>query len=521
MPGRADLLDIFARQGGRPCLIDPGRGLELSYAQLAGLAMQLARVLDAQGHRPGQRLALLLPNCPEMAALYLACLLTGRVASPVNPALHPREIAFILAHCGASLLVAAPSTLALLEPELAANPPWGILCLIPRGEQTPAPAGPPAWRWSEDLDLEAALPPAPPEGLASIHFTSGTTGRPKGVVHTSQSLVMAAQGFNRHLGFDQRTRMYHVLPMAYMAGFLNTLLCPWLAGGAVVLGRQFDALSALRFWEAPQAQGVNTLWLVPAMLAALLAADRGELGPRFCREQVAALCVGTAPLPPSLARQFEERYGARALESYGLSETLFCASNAPGFPGLPGSVGRLLTGVELDFRDEQGESLPPGQEGQIYLRSPFNMAGYLDYQTQEPVAPPQWFPSGDLGRLDGQGHLFITGRLKDLIIRAGTNLSPRAVEETILEHPAVAQAAVVGLPHALYGEEVAAALVLRPGHDMDSERPGLIALCRQRLSPAALPTRWLALSDLPKNQTGKVMKDQVKAAFAASARPGE
>ncbi len=518
MPQRIDLPQIIARHGQRIFLIDPATGRELTYAGLGALAAELAAGMAERGAAPGRRVALLLPNCLEFAALYFACLLSGVVAVPVNPALHPREIEFILARSGASLVMVSPGTRGLLSPDLMERFAKRLVCLKPLAEKDGDPGGLPVWTPATG-EAAASGPNPTQEGLATIHFTSGTTGRPKGVAHTPHSLMASALAFNQLMGFAPRHRFFHILPMAYMAGFLNTLLCPFLIGASVVLGPPFDAMLALRFWELPRAHGVNAMWLVPTMLSVLMQVDRAAAGPEYCRAHMDTICVGTAPLPLKLKQDFEDRYGVTAHESYGLSETLFVAGNCRSFPFQAGAVGRVLPGVEIQFRDKTGQALAPGEEGDLWLRSDFMMAGYLNYETLEPEPAPEWFPSGDLGRLGPQGHLFITGRRKDLIIRAGTNVSPRAVEEALLEHPALTSAAVVGLPHPVYGEEVAAAVALKPGQDFALVRGELQELCRRRLSPAACPSRITVLAEMPLGKTGKILKDRVRELLAPAASP--
>jgi acyl-CoA synthetase (AMP-forming)/AMP-acid ligase II len=204
-------------------------------------------------------------------------------------------------------------------------------------------------------------------------------------------------------------------------------------------------------------------------------------------------------------------------ESYGLSEILFIASNAAGGVRRSGTVGRLLEGVEVRFIGADGRDVTP-EEGEIEVRTRFMMAGYLDYETLQPdeIDPDAWFPTGDIGCFDPDGALRITGRKKDLIIRGGINVSPRQVEECLLDHPAVSQAAVIGLPHDLYGEEVTAVLVLRPGRTLDEVKPELQQLCRERLSASAAPTRWVELPELPVSTTGKVQKNALRESLGAA-----
>jgi long-chain acyl-CoA synthetase len=358
-----------------------------------------------------------------------------------------------------------------------------------------------------------------PDDLFVITFTSGTTGRPKGVCHTVGSLVGAALAFNQANGVGPEHRYYHVLSMSYMAGLLNTLLCPFLAGAAVAVDEPFGPQSALRFWIAPRRYQLNTLWVVPTICTALLRLDRDSAGQDYCRRQVRLACVGTAPLPGRVRDEFEVKYGVPLYESYGLSETLFVAANVPGAVRRPGSVGSLLPGVELRATDDLGNPLPAAQDGEMQVRTPYRMAGYLDPACGRPVPPPggPWFATGDIGYQGNDGCVFITGRKKDIIIRGGLNISPRGIEEVLLEYPAVQEAAVVGVPHAFYGEEVLAALQLRPGVELAGVQDELTTLCRRSLCPLAVPGRFVQVEDFPRTSTGKVSKAELRARLLASA----
>ncbi|MBI4679318.1 MAG: acyl--CoA ligase [Elusimicrobia bacterium] len=512
------LLSHLDRRRDRPFLIDTTAGRTFTYGEFHGAACGLAGSLRGMGLSRGDRVAAVLNNSAEFAALYFACLYLGVTAVPVNPWLHPNDVAFILANCGASALALGPATEALVPLEVIARLRDRLLCLPAPGE-TASPSAATAWSAAAPGEPPAAWTPL--DGvvqgdLFSITFTSGTTSRPKGVPQAVGSLLPCAASFNDLLGFGPDHCFYHVLPMSYMAGFLNMLLCPFLAGASVVLSRGFDACMALDFWKSPMRHGADSMWLVPSMLSALLRVDRDDAGRAYCREQVRAICVGTAPLAAAVKREFEARYGATLMESYGLSETLFVSGNSGTFPQRPGSVGKLLAEVEVKTVADDGRDLPPGAEGEILIKTPFMMSGYLDYDTLRPgEAPAEWFPSGDIGRLDSEGYLFITGRKKDLIIRGGVNISPRAVEDVILGHEAVAGAAVVGAPDELYGESVAAFVKLKPGRMLAEALPSLQELCRRSLTALAVPGRFIELSEFPVNATGKVQKRDLKARLSS------
>jgi long-chain acyl-CoA synthetase len=249
--------------------------------------------------------------------------------------------------------------------------------------------------------------------------------------------------------------------------------------------------------------------------------DRDEDGWAYGRAHIKAVCAGTAPLPLKLKREFEAKYGVEALESYGLSELLIICANVPSHPRRDDSVGRLLDGVEFAVANDQGERQPNGGEGEILIRTPFAMMGYLDPDSGavEPLGRDDWFPTGDIGLLADDGNVFITGRKKDLIIRGGQNLSPRAIRDVLLGHASVVDAIVVGLPHEFYGEEVAAAVKLQTGLDLADERPSILQHCRKQLSQPAVPTLIKQIDEFPTGPTGKVLTGEVRAWLAIGHKP--
>lgn len=467
-------------------------------------------------------MAILLENSAEFAILYFACLYLGAVAVPINTQLHREEIDFILRLAGARLIAHSKKSLKLFDAvELETS--GSSLFLISEGANREGTTGEFAG-WSASGRSHAVDPGWRPlqgvdsSDLLSITFTSGTTSAPKGVAHRIESLLGNARWIHETLGFSNDDRMLHVFNMAYMAGFLNTLLCPFMAGGSVVLARAFDARSMLRFWEPAIAHGANALWLAPTMLTALLRFDRNPAGAEYSREHVKTVCVGTAPLASSTKREFEERYGVTVLESYGLSELLLLTSNSERHPIVKGSVGRPLAEVEIKIVDDGGNALSSGEDGEILVCTPQAMAGYIDADKREmiPLDPDEWFPSGDIGHLSEAGELFITGRKKDLIIRGGVNISPRRIEDVLLEHPAVSEVAVVGVDHEFYGEEVVAAIRPVEGHSLDDLRSSLESLCKSHLSAVSTPNRFVEVDEFPISVTGKVQKRKLSKLLSSS-----
>jgi long-chain acyl-CoA synthetase len=349
----------------------------------------------------------------------------------------------------------------------------------------------------------------------TIHFTSGTTGTSKGVCHTPASLFASACSFSKALGFHSSLNMYHVLPMHYMAGFLNTVLCPFVSGGAVLISRPFGPGSALNFWQNPKAYSVNVLWLVPSMLVALLKLDRDEGIRDWVRKSIKMVCVGTAPLAEPVKKDFEMKYGIPVLQSYGLSETLFVSSNTLNSPRSDGSVGVLLDGVQVKICDNVGGEFMSETNGEILIRSNGMMVGYWNSKSECPVAELKdgWFQSGDIGWVNSNGELFITGRIKDIIIKGGENISPKKVADALMLHPDIEEAVVVGVPHDFYGEEVAAALRLKPGLCLSDREASIRQHCIGCLPPIAVPKIFRQFDEFPRGSTGKILNREIKRFF--------
>ena len=508
------VLDRVDEYRDAPFLIDAGSGSMLTYGACDTIARGLAAELQRRGVRRASRVALLLKNSPEFALLYFGCLYLGAVVVPVDPGLHRRDVDAILQRSGAMLVIGssatdAPFDLAARERVGAAF--WNVVPSSQRDTRTRDDG----WSLGEPL----AEPPADwspfegvtPNDLFAINFTSGTTSVPKGVAHRIGGLLNNAVAFNEAMSFGPDSRFLHVFPMAYMAGFLNTLLSPFMAGASVVLAGRFGAQHALKFWDPVRRYGVNTLWLAPTMLATLLHLDRDPSAPDYCRTRLRHVCVGTAPLPLAIKDAFERKYGTELLESYGLSELLFVSTNSRHAPRHDGSVGRPLPGVEIQIGNEHGENAALGADGDVRIKSAYCMVGYLDSDTSQPDAlRDDWFPTGDIGHLSADGDLYITGRAKDLIIRGGVNVSPRAIEDALLEHAAVAEAAVIGLPHEFYGEEIVAVLKLKAGHALPIIALSLEAFCKERLAVASRPDRFVEVTAFPVSISGKIQKAKLR-----------
>jgi acyl-coenzyme A synthetase/AMP-(fatty) acid ligase len=504
---REQVLDLVEKNGDRVFLVDALTGAPVSYREFHQLACALGAELHSRGLRRGDRLGVMVPNCRELAVLYFACLYVGATIVPINPNVSAGDVRFISSSCAPRLVVASVS---LCERVSAAGSTPITLATV---------QDPPAGSQIAAIDL-TALPPSTgfrpledvtADDLLVIVYTSGTTSKPKGLAHRIGRMFRNARAFAEQQGIDHASRFYLTLSMAYMGGFYNLLILPFLHGASVVIDHVFDARSSLSFWDRASRHQANTLWLAPTVMSILLKMDRGHLGEEFCRQSVRRSFVGFAPLPLKLKADFETRYGVQTIENYGLSETLFVTARSKASGSGTGYVGEVLSGIELRVVGEDGSPLPPRADGEIQILSPDLMAGYLDEEGRlKEVNAGEWFPTGDFGRLDESGALFITGRKKDIIIRGGVNISPAAIEEALLHVKGVVDAAVVSIPHELYGEDIVAVLKLEPGFELESILDSVMEHARQELAAHQQPARYVAIDDFPRTANGKVQKSQLR-----------
>jgi acyl-CoA synthetase (AMP-forming)/AMP-acid ligase II len=527
---REMITDVVERRPDHVFLVDAVTSREITYGEFHRHACTLAAELRRRGVRKGDRIAVMLPNSCELAILYFACIYLGAVIVPTNPSLSRSDIQFILESCKPALIVAVDTSVDALK-SLHAN----VLTLITAQETIKDAQG--NGQSKDQIRINGLadagefipLETASPEDLIVIMYTSGTSAKPKGLAHRLGHMFRNALAFASAQHIDQESRFYLTLSMAYMGGFYNLLVLPFLCGASVVVDHVFDARSSLHFWDKAKNNHVNTLWLAPTVLSILLRMDRGRTGEEFCRSSVRHAFVGFAPLPLKVKNEFEARYGVRLIENYGLSETLFVTARSRTDFGAGGYVGEALPGVELRIANDndgardndQQESLPPGADGEVQILTPDLMAGYLDAEgALSKMDATAWFPTGDVGHLDELGSLFITGRKKDLIIRGGVNISPAAIEESLMHIPGVAEVAVVSIPHELYGEDVVAVLKLDAGVELESILESVVAYAKRNLAQHQQPARYISIDELPRTANGKVQKTHIRELVAQKLQVG-
>ena len=441
-------------------------GGALTYRELTTAAGDFARNVAARAVRAGQRLALAIPNRPEFVVSLLGGLAAGATVAPLDVLLKPEERAEILADLQPVLLVEV---------------------------------GPDGKVIEHALTGAAVDGPAP----ALVLYTSGSTGRPKGSLLSHTALEFANRSWaGPVMGLREDDVVLAALPLAHSFGLNGALLAPLLAGATVVLVERFIAETVA---ETLERDAVTVLPAVATMFRRLLDLP-GFTGASRLRLGVS----GAAPCPWDVAQAWRERTGTRIVRGYGMTELFrplsYLADDSTDYPDC---VGRPVPGVELRVMDDDGRVVPDGEVGELLIRTPAAMDGYLGSPDEtRAVLRDRWFHTGDLARLTPDGYVAIAGRKRERILRGGYSVFPAEVEAVLAAHPAIAEAAVVPVPHAELGEEVAAFVALRPAASAGTDE--LIAWCRERLAAFKYPRRVTILPSLPKSPTGKVLKAQLR-----------
>lgn len=502
------LRGIFVANRDRLCLADAIGERELTYGEVARRSLAIAQHFASRDVGAGDSVAFLASNSLELALIYFACWHRGARIVPIYKDLPDDQIAHILRSCSPKLFVIdagqADRTVASAWPERLVFAPVGRdahddasdIWSLPTSDQ-------------DDAALFAGLHDASP--IMRI-YTSGSTAAPKGVEILAGRILGNERLFCDTLGIGSDNRFYNILPMAYLGGIHNLLLLPLANGGSVVIGEPLGPSNVFGFWETVDRYGINTLWFSPTMLAMLLQI-RHEDGLEAITSRIVIALVGMAALPQQLKKDFEARFGFRLLENYAMSEIAFVSTHLPGVESDPRSKGFIMPDIGVAVLDSDHRELPQGETGELRVDTPYLMAGYIDASDADLAnITGRGFLTGDIGYISG-GELYLVDRKKDLIIRGGLNIAPAMIEDAISKNPYVAETAVVGVPHAAYGEEVAAAVVLATDAPAGYSPKDLIASLADRLSQFQRPKQVILLDALPKGVTGKVDKKAVRRLF--------
>ena len=517
----------------------------ITFAALREQCAQVAALLRAAGSAPGDTVSLVMPNGLQTLRLLLGAMHGGWCVNPVNLLSQPEQMRYVLDHSDCKVVLASPEWAERVQGILSGlSRAVSLVVTAPDAEEVPheavrqgsaqplrrarggpstssvragglgsvraepveALSEPSSDRLHETSVVDSQGPqvaeatPAP-QDLALLMYTSGTTGVPKGVMLTQANLTANAQAISAEHALVPGDRVLAVLPLYHINAFAVTMLAPLAHGGSLAMPPKF---SAGAFWQQAVDTGCTWINVVPTMISYLL---EGEVPPcertqgiRFCRSASSAL-------PPEHLRAFEQRFGIGVIETMGLTETV-----APSFSNplaasqrKIGSVGRA-SGGQARVVDAALQPVPDGTTGEIVIQGPHVMRGYYknDQATAEAFTPDGWLRTGDLGHRDADGFFFVTGRIKELIIKGGENIAPREIDEALLQHPAVLEAAAVGIPDRHYGQEILACIVPREG--MTCTEADLRAFCLEKLGRYKTPGVFRFVTELPRGPSGKVQR---------------
>jgi acyl-CoA synthetase (AMP-forming)/AMP-acid ligase II len=508
MPSLRALISLCSQQVlHREALLAPHRSL--TFGQLFDYIDHLGRTLRKNRIGRSTRAAVVVPNGPELAATFLGVAACA-VCAPLNPAYRREEFEFYLSDlCAEAILL--PANTESPAREVAQRLGLNILDLDISGQISTMTAALP----SAPAEAETPLDWGEGDDIALVLHTSGTTSRPKQVPLSHRNLCASARNISGLLRLGPEDRCLNVMPLFHIHGLVAGVLASLAAGGSVVCARGFDAGNFARLMHDFGPTWYSAVPTIHQAVLALAKANPAIAAGRHLR----LIRSSSAALPPPLMAELEETFGVPVIESYGMTEAAHQMGSNPLPPARrkPGSVG-LPAGPEMAVMDDRGRILAPGQTGEIVIRGPTVTSEYVNNPEANRAAfTDGWFRTGDLGCQDDEGYFFITGRKKEMINRGGENISPREIDEVLLEHPAVAQSVAFAYPHPSLGEDVAAAVVLRAGMMLDEA--DLRSFASSRLVDFKVPSRILIVDSIPKGPTGKIQRVGMHHQFAQVLKP--
>ncbi len=470
---------------------------EVSYGELLDIARKVASGLAAKGLEKDDKVCIWAYNRPEFVYMMFGCAFSGTVLVPINTQFKAEEAQFIIDNSEARVLVTQPEFLGMVEKIRPQCPKLEKVILLDGVESGCVPFHE-IMNPKETVDREIKE-----DDIAGIIYTSGTTGYPKGVLLTHANYLFNAWEITLAAKMSENDRFMCILPLFHVNGQVVTAYSPLFAGASMILLKGFspkEFLPRLEHYRATAFSGVPTVYAILNNLPDAEEYDLSRL--RFC------IC-GAAPMPVEVFETFERKYKAFILEGYGLSEGT-CASSINPLDGARkiGSIGLPLEGQEIRIVDDEGNEMKTGQVGEIVIRGPNVMKGYFrNPEATEKTLVDGWLHTGDLGYKDEDGYFFIQGREKEMIIRGGENIYPKEIEEALYKHPDIMDAAVVGIPDKIWGEEVAAFIVPKEGKEMKESE--IMDYCKNKLANYKCPRMVFFWGELPKTATGKIQKNKI------------
>jgi len=477
-------------------LFSEADGRHFSYAEFDTAVNRTATLLVSLGLHKGDVVSLLMPNSVEYVIAYFACWKLGALAGPVNSLLKPEELVYIVSNSEAKVLLVHSDFLPTIQ-SIRHNLPT-LRRVITFDDELKSTHG---------VGPSGSLPEVNinKDDEAIIIYTSGTTGKPKGCLLTHGNVIANARQIVEWLHFTERDRLLTIMPLFHMNAVSVSTMSALYAGGSTVVSPKF---SASRFWETISHYQITSFGSVATMLSILLTTYPKGVPEGLATDSLRFAMCGSAPVPAEVLKRFEETFNCLVIEGYGLSEST-CRStfNPPDERRRAGSCG-LPIGNEMRVLDEDDREVKDGALGEIVLRGENVLKGY--YKNPEATAAAfrsGWFHTGDIGYRDPDGFFYIVDRKSDMIIRGGENIYPREIDEVLYQHPSVSAAAAIGVADPLYGEEVAAFIVLKDGATTTEDE--VLTFCRQRLADYKCPKTVRFVKEIPKGPTGKLLKREL------------
>ena len=482
-------------------------GRDWSNTEHASYSARLAAVLHKRGVQADDRVPVVMPNCPEVLACFQAVWQLGAAIVPTTPQLSAREIGYVLDHSDVKLVITSPELAAKVAEAAAGAPDCKQVLVIGDSDVAGAENIAPAIEAAPEM---AGMAERSDDDMAFLLYTSGTTGHPKGVVLTHGNIVLNHRAVAATGRLKERSQTILTLPMSHSFGVLMMNVC-YLSGCSGAILRKFSAEGVV---QAIERYKVTRFSVVPTMMVHLNNFPDLE---RYDLSSLEMVQSGAAILPNEVRIEFERLYGCKVIEGYGMSE---CAPAACTYhwdePYRPGAVGRPLSGVSISIQDEDGAVLPPGGRGEICIQGPNVMKGYWkDEDATREALRGGWLHSGDAGYMDEDGYVYLTDRIKDLIIKGGENISPREIEDALYQHRSVSEVVVVGVPDPTYGENIVAVVALKPGETVTGQ--DLIRHAAECVTKFKLPCRVVFKDTLPRNANNKIDRKRLREEIGADA----
>jgi long-chain acyl-CoA synthetase len=490
-------------------LLSEADGRRYTFAEFDAAVNRTAGLLVSHGIAKGDAVSLLMPNSAEYVIAYFACWKLGAVAGPVNSLLKAHEIEYVISDSEAKALMVHSDFLPVIE---SVGQKLPTLQAVIRFDDEVAATKDLIGDFSISGSTNLTVSEINLDSEAIIIYTSGTTGKPKGCLLTHGNLIANARQISQWLGFTKDDRLLSVMPLFHMNAVSVTTMAALYAGGSTVVSPKF---SSSRLWQIISDFQVTSFGSVATMLSMLLSTYPDGVPKGLKTDQLRFAMCGSAPVPAEVLKRFEETFDCLVIEGYGLSEST-CRStfNPPDKRRRAGSCG-LAIGNEMKVFDEEDRDVADGKLGEIVLRGENILKGY--YKNEDATAKAfrgGWFHTGDIGYRDADGFFYIVDRKSDMIIRGGENIYPREIDEVLYQHPAVASAATIGVPDPLYGEEVAAFIVLKDGVALGEDE--IISYCKEQLADYKCPKTVRFVDEIPKGPTGKLLKRELANKFARS-----